>query len=71
MLPRHDDVKWFSLVHLQRYTEVVDGVAPIIRECWETGSFWFFRAINSPKGLCRVFTEKGRDLFTIAGRNSR
>jgi hypothetical protein len=27
--------------------------APIIRE---TGSFWYFHAINSPKGLCRVFT---------------
>ncbi len=31
--------------------------APIIRKCWETGSFWYFHAINSPKGLCRVFTD--------------
>ena len=37
--------------------------APIIRKCWETGSFWYFYARDSPKGLCRVFTEHVQQLF--------
>lgn len=37
--------------------------APIMRKCWETGSFWYFHAINSPKGMCRVFTEHIKRLF--------
>ncbi|KAK0103267.1 hypothetical protein ONS95_005300 [Cadophora gregata] len=31
--------------------------APILRNCWETGSFWYFHAINSPRGLFRIFNE--------------
>ncbi|KAL2068508.1 hypothetical protein VTL71DRAFT_14845 [Oculimacula yallundae] len=31
--------------------------APMMRRCWETGTFWYFQAINSPKGLYRVFNE--------------
>ncbi|OBT96075.1 hypothetical protein VE01_06769 [Pseudogymnoascus verrucosus] len=28
----------------------------IMRKCWETGSFWYFHAVNSPKAhiLCRT-----------------
>ncbi|KAH7333502.1 hypothetical protein BKA65DRAFT_527621 [Rhexocercosporidium sp. MPI-PUGE-AT-0058] len=40
--------------------------APILRKCWESGSFWYFHAINSPKGLCRVFTEHIQRLFFVA-----
>jgi hypothetical protein len=29
----------------------------IIKKCWETGSFWYFQALNTPKGLFRVFNE--------------
>ncbi|KAL2871679.1 kinase-like domain-containing protein [Aspergillus lucknowensis] len=25
--------------------------------CWNRGSFWYFQAAHSPKGLCRVFNE--------------
>lgn len=31
--------------------------AAIMRECWRRGSFWYFQAVNSPKGLFRVFNE--------------
>lgn len=36
---------------------------PIMRECWTNGSFWYFHAINSPKGLFRVFNEHIQRLF--------
>ena len=26
--------------------------APVMRKCWDTGSFWHFHAINSLRGLC-------------------
>jgi hypothetical protein len=29
----------------------------IMKKCWETGSFWYFQALNTPKGLFRVFNE--------------
>ncbi|KAH8432430.1 uncharacterized protein LDX57_010066 [Aspergillus melleus] len=29
----------------------------IMKECWAKGSFWYFQAIHSPKGLLRVFNE--------------
>ncbi|KAH6722349.1 hypothetical protein BKA61DRAFT_640004 [Leptodontidium sp. MPI-SDFR-AT-0119] len=32
-------------------------------EVLENGSFWYFHAINSPKGLCRVFTDHVQRLF--------
>jgi hypothetical protein len=28
-----------------------------MKKCWETGSFWYFQALNTPKGLFRVFNE--------------
>ncbi|GAD95327.1 hypothetical protein NFIA_044130 [Paecilomyces variotii No. 5] len=31
--------------------------AQIMRECWDRGSFWYFQAMHSPKGLLRVFNE--------------
>lgn len=31
--------------------------AQIMRECWNRGSFWYFQAMHSPKGLLRVFNE--------------
>ena len=31
--------------------------AQIMRQCWNGGSFWYFQAAHSPKGLCRVFNE--------------
>ncbi|PLB45671.1 hypothetical protein P170DRAFT_457965 [Aspergillus steynii IBT 23096] len=29
----------------------------VMKECWERGSFWYFQAVHSPKGLLRVFNE--------------
>jgi hypothetical protein len=31
--------------------------AQIMRRCWNKGSFWYFQAVNSPKGLLHVFRE--------------
>lgn len=31
--------------------------AQIMRACWERGSFWYFQATHSPKGMLRVFNE--------------
>lgn len=31
--------------------------AQIMKQCWKRGSFWYFKAAHSPKGLCRVFNE--------------
>ncbi|KAH1627748.1 hypothetical protein LV164_006399 [Aspergillus fumigatus] len=31
--------------------------AKIMRACWNRGSFWYFQAAHSPKGLLRVFNE--------------
>ncbi|OJJ69560.1 hypothetical protein ASPBRDRAFT_198212 [Aspergillus brasiliensis CBS 101740] len=31
--------------------------AQVLRECWDRGSFWYFQAVHSPKGLLRVFNE--------------
>lgn len=28
-----------------------------MRDCWHRGSFWYFQAVHSPKGLLRVFNE--------------
>jgi hypothetical protein len=36
---------------------------PIMRRCWEIGSFWYFHAVNSPKGLYRLFNEHLQPLF--------
>lgn len=36
---------------------------PIMKKCWETGSFWYFQAVESPKGLYRVFNEHIQRLF--------
>ncbi len=38
---------------------------PIMRKCWETGSFWYFQAVNSPKGLYRIFNEHIQRLFCL------
>lgn len=39
--------------------------APIMKECWSTGSFWYFEALHSPKGLCRIFNEHIQRLFCL------
>lgn len=31
--------------------------ANILRKCWDRGSFWYFQAVHSPKGMLRVFVE--------------
>ncbi|GAB1205928.1 hypothetical protein APSETT445_004607 [Aspergillus pseudonomiae] len=31
--------------------------AQIMRQCWVKGSFWYFQATHSPKGLLNVFNE--------------
>ncbi|KAL1971002.1 hypothetical protein VTN77DRAFT_2836 [Rasamsonia byssochlamydoides] len=31
--------------------------APIMRQCWDRGSFWYFQAVHSPEGLYRIFNE--------------
>lgn len=36
---------------------------PIMRRCWDTGSFWYFHALNSPKGLYQLFNEHIQPLF--------
>jgi hypothetical protein len=36
---------------------------PIIRNSWKTGSFWYFQAIHSPKGLYQIFNEHIQRLF--------
>jgi len=38
--------------------------APIMRECWNRGSFWYFQAVNSPKGLLRVFNKHIQRMFS-------
>lgn len=37
--------------------------AGIIRKCWDRGSFWYFQALHSPKGLLRVFNEHIQRIF--------
>ena len=37
--------------------------AQIMRQCWNRGSFWYFQAAHSPKGLCRVFNEHIQRIF--------
>jgi hypothetical protein len=36
---------------------------PIIKNSWKTGSFWYFQAVHSPKGLYRIFNEHIQRLF--------
>ncbi|TAQ88602.1 hypothetical protein B7494_g3062 [Chlorociboria aeruginascens] len=38
---------------------------PIMKKCWESGSFWYFEALNSPKGLFRIFNEHVQRLFCL------
>ncbi|KAE8152478.1 hypothetical protein BDV25DRAFT_150937 [Aspergillus avenaceus] len=40
--------------------------APIMRQCWIKGSFWYFQAVHSPKGLLRVFNEHVQRRFCEA-----
>lgn len=37
--------------------------APIMRECWNRWSFWYFQAMNSPKGLLRIFNQHIQHMF--------
>jgi hypothetical protein len=37
--------------------------AEIMRKSWDRGSFWYFQAVNSPKGLLRVFNEHIQRMF--------
>lgn len=37
--------------------------AEIMRKSWSRGSFWYFQAVNSPKGLLRVFNEHIQRMF--------
>lgn len=43
--------------------------APIMKTCWDMGGFWYFHAINSPKGLFRVFNEHIQPLFCASHCN--
>lgn len=36
---------------------------PIMRRCWETGSFWYFQALHVPKGLYWAFNEHIQRMF--------
>ena len=45
--------------------------APIIKNCWSTGSFWYFEALNTPKGLYRIFNEHIQRLFCFEHCNMR
>jgi hypothetical protein len=38
---------------------------PIMKSCWDTGSFWYFHAVNSPKGLYQLFNEHIQPLFHL------
>lgn len=37
--------------------------ADIMRRCWESGAYWYLQAVNSPKGMLRVFTHHVQPLF--------
>ncbi|KAJ5114183.1 hypothetical protein N7456_002717 [Penicillium angulare] len=37
--------------------------AKIMRKCWDRGSYWYFQAVQSPKGLLRVFNEHVQSRF--------
>jgi len=37
--------------------------ATIMRQCWHTSSFWYFQAVNSPKGLYLLFNNHIQGLF--------
>lgn len=37
--------------------------ADIMKRCWESGAYWYFQAVNSPKGMLRVFTHHVQPLF--------
>ncbi|KAI9373631.1 hypothetical protein BJX61DRAFT_552128 [Aspergillus egyptiacus] len=53
--------------NLRRFDEIISSQghheysaishAGIMRRCWESGAFWYFQAVQSPKGLLRVFNE--------------
>jgi hypothetical protein len=36
---------------------------PIMRRCWDRGSFWYFHAVHSPKGLYRIFNEHVQRMY--------
>ena len=47
---------------------VVDKGQPLfrsalMRKCWETGSFWYFQAVNSPKGMYTIFNQHIQRMF--------
>jgi hypothetical protein len=44
---------------------------PIMRNCWKTGSFWYFQALQSPKGLYEIFNEHIQRLFCPEHCNMR
>jgi hypothetical protein len=46
---------------------VGEGVyqTPIMRNCWKTGSFCYFQALHSPKGLYQIFNEHIQRLFCL------
>lgn len=35
----------------------------LMRKCWETGSFWYFQAVNSPKGMFMIFDKHIQPMF--------
>ncbi|OQE13387.1 hypothetical protein PENFLA_c049G06775 [Penicillium flavigenum] len=37
--------------------------AEIMPKSWDRGSFWYFQAVNSPKGLLRIFNEHIQRIF--------
>ncbi|KAJ5976554.1 hypothetical protein N7481_010261 [Penicillium waksmanii] len=47
----------------QRLHSSAPAQAEIMRKCWDRGSFWYFQALHSPKGLLRVFNEHIQRIF--------
>lgn len=37
-----------------------------MRKGWQTGSFWYFQALNSPKGLFSLFHQHIHPIFVAA-----
>lgn len=35
----------------------------LMRKCWEMGSYWYFQAVNSPKGMFTIFDKHIQRMF--------
>ncbi|KAL2869521.1 uncharacterized protein BJX67DRAFT_392056 [Aspergillus lucknowensis] len=41
----------------------VFDIATLMRKGWELGSFWYFHALENPKGLCNIFLDHIQRIF--------